>query len=111
VLREVGESLAKLCAPFFPHLAEELWVQMGNASSIFQHAWPVFDPSIAAEETLTIVVQVNGKVRSRLDVPAGTPDSALREQALNDERVKALAEGRPPKKVVVVPGKLVNVVY
>jgi leucyl-tRNA synthetase len=110
-LREVGEGFAKLCAPFFPHLAEELWEQIGGQASIFQQSWPGYDPAIAAETTLTIVLQVNGKVRSKLDVPAGTDESRLQALALADAKIIALAEGRPPKKVIVVKDKLVNLVF
>ncbi len=111
LLREVGENLAKLCAPFFPHLAEELWEQMGHAPSIFTQPWPEYDSSIAAEERLTIIIQVNGKVRSRTQVNPGTSQEELRQSALNDERVKAEGQGREAKKVIVVPDKLVNVVF
>jgi len=111
VMREVCITFAKLCAPFFPHLAEELWEKLGGDSSIFQQSWPQFDAAIAAEEVITIVIQVNGKVRSRLEVAPDTPQAAVEKQALADKRVQLLAEGRQPKKVIVIPKKLVNIVF
>ncbi len=111
VMRETLESLARLAAPFFPHLGEELWAMLGGAGSVFRQAWPRHDPAIAAEELVTVIIQVNGKVRSRLEVPPRTPNSEVERLALADERVVALAEGREPKKVIVVPDKLVNLVY
>jgi leucyl-tRNA synthetase len=111
VLREIGENVAKLCGPFFPHLAEELWEQLGGKPSIFHQPWPGFDEAIAAEEEVTVVIQVNGKVRSKLVAPAGAPEDWLRERALGDERVQALSEGRSPRKVIVVKDKLVNLVF
>ncbi|MCK5218051.1 leucine--tRNA ligase, partial [bacterium] len=111
LVREAGEVLAKLCAPFFPHLAEELWEQLGHAPSVFTQTWPEYDASIAAEEMLTIIIQVNGKVRSRIQVGTGISQEELRRSALNDERVKAEGKGREAKKVIVVPDKLVNVVF
>jgi leucyl-tRNA synthetase len=111
VLREVGEVFAKLCAPFFPHLAEELWEALGHKPSVFQQIWPKADSGVAAEDVVTVVVQVNGKLRSKLEVPAATTKETLESLALADPKVQAAAEGRGPKKVIVVPGKLVNVVF
>ncbi|NTV52764.1 MAG: class I tRNA ligase family protein [Candidatus Firestonebacteria bacterium] len=111
VLREVGVNLAKLCAPFFPHLAEELWEALGNAPSVFGQSWPKWDKAVATEESVTVVVQVNGKLRSKLDVAAQTPQETLTAMALADPKVIAAAEGREPKKIIVVPDKLVNVVF
>ncbi|MBN1595610.1 leucine--tRNA ligase [candidate division FCPU426 bacterium] len=111
VMNEVCSVFAKLCAPFFPHLAEELWESLGGRDTIFEEAWPLYDPAMAAEETITVVIQVNGKVRSRLETAAGTPARDLEKAALEDNRVRELAAGREPKKVVVIPDKLVNVVF
>jgi leucyl-tRNA synthetase len=111
VMKEVCVNFAKLCAPFFPHLAEELWQLMGNTESIFGTNWPTFDAASAAEEKVTIVLQVNGKVRSRLITAPDLDKQKVEEMALADERVISLSEGRKPKKVIVIPNKLVNIVF
>jgi leucyl-tRNA synthetase len=111
VLREIGLTMAKLCAPFFPHLAEELWEAMGQAPSVFRQSWPAWDAVVAAADTVTVVLQVNGKLRSKLDVAAGTPQEQLSAMALADPKIIAASGGKAPKKVIVVPNKLVNVVF
>ena len=104
------ETLLLLLSPFAPHLCEELWERLGRSGSIFRATWPTYDPSVITAEEIVMVIQVDGKVRSRLFLPAGADDSAMREAALADERVKVWLEDRPIKKVVVVPKKLVNIV-
>jgi leucyl-tRNA synthetase len=109
-LREALEALVLLIAPFAPHIAEELWQRLGGTTSVFRVRWPVPDPALAAAETITLVVQVNGKVRARLVAPAGLDEAAARELALGDPRVAAHLGGKPVKKAVVVPDKLVSLV-
>ncbi len=104
------ETLLLLLSPFAPHLCEELWEQLGRSGSIFHAAWPTYDPAVITAEEIVVVVQVDGKVRSRLFMPAGADDGAMREAALADERVKAWLKDRSTRKVVVVPKKLVNIV-
>jgi leucyl-tRNA synthetase len=100
-----------LVAPFAPHIAEELWATaLGGDGSIFTAAWPTFDPAKTAYDELQVPVQVNGKLRATLTVPADIGDDALREHALAHERVRAHTEGRQVVKVIVVPRKLVNLV-
>ncbi|MEJ2211291.1 MAG: leucine--tRNA ligase [Anaerolineae bacterium] len=103
-------SLILLLAPFAPHLAEELWARRGGAYSVHQQAWPAYDPALAADEVVTLVVQVNGKVRDRLQVPAGIADEEARQRALASERVREYLDGKEPENIIVVPGRLVNVV-
>ncbi len=110
VLHEVVTSLVKLLAPFVPHVSEEMWEKVGNRGTIFGEPWPEYDEEIARAEDVEIVLQVNGKVRSHITVPADTPGDALEKLALADERIAALSEGKEVKKVIVVPGRLVNVV-
>ena len=110
VLSEAMENLALLLGAFTPHLADELWEQLGKEGVTYQQTWPKYDPAIAKEETVTIVVQINGKVRDRMDVPADTDRSALEALALESEKIQGLLEGKPIKKVIAVPGKLVNIV-
>ncbi len=104
------ETLLLLLSPFAPHLCEELWERLGRNGSIFHAAWPTYDPAVITAEEIVVVVQVDGKVRSRLFMPANADDGAMREAALADERVKAWLEDRSTRKVVVVPKKLVNIV-
>jgi leucyl-tRNA synthetase len=109
VLREVLETVLCLIAPIVPHFSEELWEQLGHNESIFAGGWPEADSSIAAEEELIIPVQVNGKVRSRITVPAGIDNKALEEAALKAENIDKHIEGKTIRKVIVIPGKLVNI--
>ena len=110
VLRESLEALALMLAPFAPHIAEEMWEALGHTGGIGEVFWPVYDETIAKEETITVVVQINGKIRSRIEVPANSPDEMLRETALSDARVFEFTNGKTVRKVIVVPGKLVNIV-
>jgi leucyl-tRNA synthetase len=104
------ETLLLLLSPFAPHLCEELWERLGRGESIFQTPWPAYDPAVITAEEIVVVVQIDGKVRSRLIMPAGADDSAMRGAALADERVKGWVKERSIRKVVVVPKKLVNIV-
>ena len=104
-------SLAVQClAPFAPHICEELWGRLGGAPSIFRNPWPTYDAEAAKEEEIEVPVQVNGKLRSKVLVPAGVEAAALEAAALADERVKGLIAGKTVRRVVVVPGRLVNIV-
>jgi leucyl-tRNA synthetase len=104
------ETLLLLIAPMAPHIAEELWKRRGKAYSIHQQAWPAYDPALAADEMIELPVQVDGKLRDRLVVAPGTEPEEIERLALASERVKAYLDGRPPAKVVQIPGRLVNIV-
>jgi leucyl-tRNA synthetase len=108
--REVAEPLVKLLAPLVPHVAEELWARLGHAETIAYAPWPVADPALLVDDTVEVPVQVNGKVRSRIVVAASADAGALEAAALADERVRSAMAGKAVRKVVVVPGRLVNVV-
>jgi len=108
--QEAIDYLVRLCAPVAPHIAEELWARLGRPYSVHQQPWPAGDPAIAAEEEMEVVLQVNGKVRDKLTVPVGAGEEQLRELAMSSERVKGHIGGKSVRKVIVVPGKLVNVV-
>jgi leucyl-tRNA synthetase len=110
VLREAIEALIVMISPFAPHTAEELWEMTGHAGGIGRTSWPSFDEAVARAEEIVVVVQVNGRVRGRLTVAAETPESELRERAMADPGVRPHVEGRTIKSVVVVRGKLINVV-
>jgi leucyl-tRNA synthetase len=107
---EAVQNLLLLLAPMAPHITEELWSRHGKPYSIHQQAWPTWDPEIAKEETITLIVQINGRVRDRLSVPAVTPDEELQKAALASDKVKRHLDGKEPRKVIVVKGKLVNIV-
>ncbi|MGH2452104.1 MAG: leucine--tRNA ligase, partial [Candidatus Limnocylindria bacterium] len=109
--REDGvNALVLLLAPFAPYITEELWERRGGVGSVHVQAWPSFDPEIAREREVTVVVQVDGRVRDRFTVPAGTGEDMLRERALDRERVRAQVAGRGIERVIVVPDRLVSVV-
>ncbi len=107
---EAIDNLLLLLAPIAPHITEELWARRGHEYSIHQQAWPQWDADMAKEDVITLVVQVNGKVRDRIEAAADTPDEALKALALASENVQRHLDGREPRKVIVVKGKLVNVV-
>jgi leucyl-tRNA synthetase len=110
VLRSAIETLTLLIAPFAPHFAEELWESLGNKTSIANAVWPQYDPEAIVASEVIVVVQVNGKVRSKLTLPAGLSDKEIEAAALADPKVKEHTNGKAPKKVIIVQGKLVNVV-
>jgi len=98
-----------LVSPFAPHLAEELWEQTGGEGSVFDGGWPAFDPALAAEDSIELVVQVNGKVRAKISVPADIDQDAAVAAAMADATVAKFATGKP-KKIIFVPGRLLNLV-
>lgn len=105
------EPLVVLVAPFAPHLAEELWERLGHAESIFEGAnWPTYDPEKATVDVVEFVVQVNGKVRSRLSVQRGITEDDARAAALADENIQRLVDGKQIRKVIFVPDRLINLV-
>jgi leucyl-tRNA synthetase len=110
LLAEAVDTLVRLLAPFAPHLAEELWEQLGHRNSVFRAAWPAADPAALEREAVQVVVQVDGRVRTRLVVPPEIAEDRLRKEALADEKVQPWLRSREVARVVVVPGRLVNIV-
>jgi leucyl-tRNA synthetase len=110
VPREVAEPLVLMMAPLTPHLAEELWSRLGHQKSLASETFPTADPALLVADTVEYPVQVNGKVRGHVTVPADAAADVVEEAALADARVQSYLAERPPKKVIVVPGRLVNVV-
>jgi leucyl-tRNA synthetase len=110
LLREAVDTALLLLGPVCPHMTEELWQALGHGESLFRQAWPAADAGALVREQVTVVVQVDGKVRSRLTVDVGTPEQSVREQALAEDKVRPWIDGREVAKVVVVPGRLVNIV-
>ena len=107
---EAADTLLLLLAPVAPHIAEELWERRGHAYSIHRHPWPVADPALAAADTIELPVQVDGKLRDRLVVTPDTPAEEIERMALASPHVQRYLAGRPPRRVIQIPGKLVNVV-
>ncbi len=110
VAREALASLLLLLAPFAPHLAEELWSQLEGGGSIHGQAWPQVDATALVRDTIPLVIQVKGKVRGNLEVPADADKATLERIALTSDIAAKWLEGKPPSRVIVVPGKLVNLV-
>jgi len=110
LLRETFELLVLLLAPFTPHLSEELWSSLGRKGTVFRASWPSYDPNAIVVEEVTIVIQVNGKVRSKLNVSVDISDELLKEKILNDESIRKWLDGKTVKQWVIVPKKLVNLV-
>ena len=108
--RPIVSAFLRTLAPFAPHLCEELWHRLGEEGLIAHAAWPAHDEALCLDDTITVVVQVNGKRRDELAVPRGTAKDELERLALASERVIQHLEGRPPKRVIVVPDRLVNIV-
>jgi leucyl-tRNA synthetase len=107
----VLRSFLQLLAPFAPHLSEELWAKLngGSVASLTYAPWPQFDPALLVEDTLEIPVQVNGKLRDVIKVPANADNAAIEAAAKASGKVKPFLDGKTIKKVIVVPKKLVNI--
>ncbi len=110
VLREGYETLVRLAAPMMPHLAEELWAQLGHAIPLVEQAWPVADAALATDDVVTVAVQVNGKLRATLPLPRDAAKDMVEQLALADPSVQKALEGKPVRKIIVVPNRVVNVV-
>jgi leucyl-tRNA synthetase len=110
VLREAIDALILMISPFAPHTAEELWQMVGHSETLSQASWPSFDAEVARAEEVVVPVQINGKVRARLTVPAGLTDDQLQDRALGDPAVMTHTNGKTIRKVVVAKGPLVSVV-
>ncbi|HEQ4957911.1 TPA: class I tRNA ligase family protein, partial [Streptococcus pyogenes] len=108
--KEYMEGFVKLLSPVAPHLAEELWEKLGHSGTIAYEAWPVYDETKLVDDEVEIVVQLNGKVKAKLQVPADATKEQLEQLAQADEKVKEQLEGKTIRKIIAVPGKLVNIV-
>ena len=110
VWNESLKALALMMSPITPFLSEELWERLGHEYSVHQQEWPAWDPDLAADEMITLVVQVNGRLRDRIQVPADISEPDAREKALASARVAAHTDGKTIRRVIYVPGRLVNIV-
>ncbi len=109
VYRHAVETIVLLMSPFAPHIAEEIWKSLGHEGGILRAAWPTVDPDALQRDTLELGVQVNGKLRGRVTVPADADEAAIREAALGEPAVQRHLDGKTVRKVIVIPGRLVNI--
>jgi leucyl-tRNA synthetase len=110
VLREAFDALILLLSPFAPHIAEEMWSRLGCEMSLGLVSWPVFNEALMQTEEMLIVVQVNGKVRHRIMVPTSADEEAVKARVLGDPKIREQMKDKEMRKIIVVPGKLVNIV-
>ncbi|MBU0549672.1 MAG: leucine--tRNA ligase [Candidatus Omnitrophica bacterium] len=109
-LEKVVRKVILLLSPFAPHIAEEMWERLGNSESILKAKWPGFDPELIKEDSINYVIQINGKVRSKVQVPSDISEEELKKTVLEDDKTKAWIAGKEVKKFIVVAGRLVNIV-
>lgn len=107
--RQVVETFVLLLSPFAPHIAEELWQRLGHKDSLAYEPWPTYDPELARERQIEIAVQICGKIKDRIVVPADAEDQTIQQMALSSEKVLAALAGKQPKKIILVTGRLVNI--
>ena len=110
VIKEAIKAVVVILAPFAPHLGEELWLMIGKEASVFDIGWPDYDKSAIQLDEVEIIVQVNGKVRNKINAPVGIDQDIMKNLALNDEKIKEFIEGKNVVKVIAIPSKLVNIV-
>ena len=110
VLRFGYETLVRLIEPITPHIAEELWAALGHATMLAEQPWPGYDEAMVTENTVTIAAQVNGKLRGTVDLPRDAPEDTVKAAVLELEAVRRQLDGKPPRRVIVVPNRIVNVV-
>ena len=110
VRREAIETLIKLLAPMMPHLAEELWSELGHKTMVVDTPWPEAIEELTIDNTITMAIQVNGKVRDTIDVAKDADAKALEEAAMASEKIQRFIDGLTVRKVIAIPGKIVNIV-
>ena len=110
VPREAARALTLLVSPFAPHLGEELWHRLGARASLAYEPWPEFDPALVTDDVLELGVQVNGKMRGTVQLSVTADEATAREAALGEAKVRAQVEGKTIKKMVYVPGKIINLI-
>jgi leucyl-tRNA synthetase len=110
IVHETLELIVQMLSPIVPHATHALWRELGHPDALINRAWPEADPAALVQDTLEIVVQINGKLRGRVTVPSSASEDDVRQSALADPQVHKWVEGKPIRKVIIVKGKLVNVV-
>ena len=109
-LKEVCESFIKILAPFAPHFSEEQWSLFGNTTSVFNESFPEFDPKALVKDEVEIAIQVNGKIKAKINVASDLDEEGIKAAALADENIVKNTEGKNIVKVIVIKGRLVNIV-
>jgi len=104
------EIFLRLLAPLAPHITEELWEQLGHRESILKEKWPQYDEELIEEETFQLIIQINGKVRDRIEVPKGISEEEVKELALSQEKIQKWLGNKQPKKIIYIPSRLINLV-
>ena len=110
IIKEAVEAILTLLSPMVPHFCEELWQRTNHPTTLAKTTWPKFDPEAAKEDEITLVIQVNGKLRSRLQVAPDMTEDAVKEKAMEDGNIQKFIKGKTIRKVIVVKSKLVNIV-
>jgi len=110
VPREAAENLALMVSPFAPHLGEECWEMLGHSASLAEHPWVTFDEALCVDDTVTMAVQVNGKVRGQIELPVGCSEDEAMTEAKKQEKVEFQLQGKDIKKIIYVPGRILNIV-
>jgi leucyl-tRNA synthetase len=110
VVSEAIDLFLRILHPFAPHITDELWERLGNEGSLFTQSWAEVDEEALVQETVTIVVQVNGRVRGHIVVPIDADEATIKELALQEPNVRAHLEGKEIKRIIIVPRKIVNIV-
>jgi len=110
VMRFAIETVIRLLAPIVPHFTEEIWSCLGYTDSILDSPWPIYEEDAMADDNMVIVIQVNGKLRSKFETHTGTESVEIERKAVSDERIQKFIEGKSIKKVIIVKNKLVNIV-
>jgi len=108
--KKESEIFLKLLAPFAPHITEELWEKLGCKKSIFLEKWPEYNKKLIKEETWQLIIQINGKVRDKIEIKQGIPEKKAKETALSQEKIKKWIDNKEPKKIIYIPNRLVNIV-
>jgi leucyl-tRNA synthetase len=108
--KAILEKLVILLTPYAPHIAEELWSQLGNSGSVLDQSYPIYDPKYLVESSKEYPVSINGKMRTTIDIALGIPEEEVEKIVLGNEVVKKWLEGKQPKKIIYKEGKMVNVV-
>ena len=110
VPKNAVEKLVLILAPFAPHICEELWQKLGHSNTLTYEAWPQFDKELIKEKEIELAIQVNGKIKDKIVVPADSSEEQIKQTALSSEKVVAAMDGKEPKKVIVIKSRLVNIV-
>jgi leucyl-tRNA synthetase len=109
-LKQAIQTIVILLAPFVPHIAEEMWQKLGNKESVFKAEWPMYDKNALSQSTIEFPIQINGKLRSKIEAPSEAGEDEIKKLVLKDPVINKWTAGKEPRKIIIVKGKLVNLV-